>query len=124
MPKVAFPENIRQRNLRELRGKTGSHIAPTSKSFVAILNRNGMDITRDELSKIYKGERAISDCRAQEIEQALDLPIGWLSADHEFVFKLSPDELTVHSALTNLPTEIRTPLHALIITLTNNYTKN
>ena len=117
MPKITNPGNHRLRNLSELHGKTDYYGAPKSGSLLKFLNSKGVSITDNELTKIYWSEKEICACLAQEIEQAFELPIDWLSQDHEFIFKLSPEELSAHRALTNLPLEIRTQLYSLVITL-------
>jgi DNA-binding transcriptional regulator YdaS (Cro superfamily) len=73
-----------------------------------------MSLTNNEISQIYQGKKAISDYRAKAIERAFGLSSGWLSADHEFVYQLSPGELLAHTKLAALPSNIKLKLYALV----------
>lgn len=114
MPSLTATEKLRLKNLCALHARPEGYGAPTAVFLAEWLTERGASITNRELSLIYKGERAISDHLAKSVERAFSLPAGWLSADHEFVYKLSPGELIAHSELAALPVNVKQRLFALV----------
>lgn len=114
MPSLTAAEQLRLKNLCSLHARPHGYGSPTAIFLADWLSERGATINNKELSLIYKGERTISDYLAKSIEKAFDLPAGWLSTDHEFVYKLSPEELLSHSKLTKLPQNIKQRLYALV----------
>jgi hypothetical protein len=78
------------------------------------LNSRDVPITSNELTSIYQGEQALSEQRAAAIEGAFDLPLGWLSTDHQFIFELTPSELATHAKLSSLSPELKQRFYALV----------
>lgn len=107
-------EEIRLQNFRELQSRSGRYGAPTAAHLSKVLTRAGAKFTSPQLTAIYQREQAITTLQADQIEQALSLPNGWLSKNHDFLFSLTPFEIDVHSALAALPTHLKLNLAAII----------
>jgi hypothetical protein len=107
-------EKLRLKNLRSLHGRPDGFGGPTSDFLVHFLNQKGMSLSNNELTHIYQGKKGISDYRAKAIEKAFDLSSGWMSQDHEFLYRLSPGEISTHSRLAALAPEIKQSIYALI----------
>ena len=117
MGNLSILENLRLKNLRVLHARPGGFGGPTSDYLVTFLNESGTSLTNTELSHIYQGKKAISEYRAKTIEKAFGLASGWLSVDHEFLYKLTPGEVLAHAKLATLSAEVRQRLYALVETL-------
>jgi hypothetical protein len=107
-------------NLKSLHSRPGGFGSPTSKYLVMYLTKRGVALTESELSQIYAGTRPISDYLALQVEEAFELPHGWLSSDHEFFYRMSTEDMTTMRAILGLPTEIRSNLYSLIHSLVRN----
>ena len=107
----------RVRNLRELQGRLEAYGARTEKHFAEYLAQNGASITFQQLSLIYQEKKEVGLQMASSIEQAMSLPSGWLSEDHEFLFSLSAQDLDAHRALASLAPELRENISAILLRL-------
>jgi len=105
---------VRLKNLRELHARPGGVGAPTSDFLVHFLNARGVSINKAELSDIYWKKRTISDYMASGIERAFDLPPGWLSEDHEFLYKLNQGEIAGLRSISALPIEVKSNLFSMV----------
>ena len=107
-------ETVRLRNFCELQSRTEGYGAPTAKHLAKVLSERGARVTPPQLTSIYQGETPISFEFASKIESALSLPQGWLSEDHEFVFRLTPSEIEIHTALAALPPKIKQAIASIV----------
>jgi len=119
MKAIESTQRLRLQNLREIHGRPERFGAPTSKFLVEYLQKSDLQIAPGKLTDIYQRVEPITDQLAEKIERAFSLPKGWLSTDHEFVFKLDPSALAAHSRLASLPQPVQEKLHALIEVLAN-----
>jgi len=114
MEEATQTQAVRLKNLRSLHVRPGGEGAPTSDFFVHFLNKKGVSISKNELSETYWKRRSISDNLASGIERAFDLPSGWLSEDHEFLYKLNPGEIAALRGLSGLPDKVKSSLLSLV----------
>ena len=114
MDSLSSSAKLRLKNLRALHGRAGGFGAPTSDYLVSFLNKSGMSLSNTDLTHIYQGTKPISDSRAKDIEKAFGLSPGWLSEDHEFLYKLAPAEIAAHAKLSALPPGIKEHLYSLV----------
>ena len=117
MEKFTQTQALRLANLRILHARPGGAGGPTSDFVVYFLNEKGVSINKTELSDIYWQKRQITDHLASGIERAFQLPSGWLSEDHEFVFQLNPGEGRAIRSLSTLPSEIKVSILSLIASI-------
>lgn len=117
MPNLQPVEEVRLANFLELQSRVGGYGAPTAAHLASFLSEHGQPVTPTQLTAIYQKEKPISSSFAAQVEQALTLPKGWLSESHDFLFKLSPSELAVHSAFASLPANVKADLSSLILHL-------
>lgn len=110
-------QSVRLQNLRSLHARPGGAGGPTSDFLVHFLNEKGVSINKNELSETYWNRRPTSDYLASGIERAFELPLGWLSEDHEFLYKLNPGEISALRSLVTLPDEVRLSLFSLVAAL-------
>ena len=110
-------EEVRLRNFLELQSRAGGHGAPTATHLATVLSEHGDKVTPTQLTSVYQRKKAISFSLASQVERALQLPQGWLSEGHEFLFTLTPAQLDVHNALAALPSEAKASISSLIIYL-------
>lgn len=111
-------DKLRLRNLRALHGRPERVGAPTSKSFIEHLTDQGVSMTTD-LTSIYQGTTPLSKAFAAQIEGAFGLPLGWMSADHDFVYALEPSALLAHARLAALPRTVRDRIYAVVEAIGN-----
>lgn len=107
-------ELVRLRNLRLLHARPGGAGGPTSDFLVHFLNDHGVSINKTELSNIYWEKKPITDHLAKSIENAFQLPSGWLSEDKEFMFSSPPGEIAAFKALAALPTNLKNAILQVI----------
>ena len=110
-------QSVRLLNLRSLHARPGGSGGPTSDFLVHFLNEKGVAVSKSDLSEIYWKKRSIGDHLATGIERAFALPSGWLSEDHEFLYKLGPGEIGAFRALAALPDDVRSSILSLIAAL-------
>lgn len=110
---------VRLTNLRLLHGRAPGFGAPTSALLVDHLTKNGVSITTQAISDIYAKKQFIGDKLAGEIEAVFDLPSGWLSADHEFLYALNSADAMALQRLVLLSPEIKGNIAALIMSIPN-----
>jgi hypothetical protein len=75
-------------------------------------------------SQIKRGQKAIGDDRARQIEEALALPTGWMDTPHNQAAeqtRLPSDDLGVAYALASLPDAIRQQIKTLVYSLAAEY---
>lgn len=70
-----------------------------------------------DLTSIYQGTTPLNKTFAAQVERAFDLPLGWMSADHDFVYALEPSALLAHARLAALPRMVRDRIYALVVAL-------
>jgi hypothetical protein len=110
-------QSVRLLNLRSLHARPGGSGGPTSDFLVHFLNEQGVAVSKNDLSDIYWRKRPISDHLAVGIERAFALPSGWLSEDHEFLYKLGPGEIRAIRTLVALPVDVRSSIFTLVAAL-------
>ena len=79
----------------------------------------GLSLAKNALTPVYQGTTPLSDGITAQIERAFDLPKGWLSGDHEFLYKLKPDALAAHTQLASLPAPVREKIYELVLAIAN-----
>jgi hypothetical protein len=75
-------------------------------------------------SQVKRGQKAIGDDRARQIEEALSLPKGWMDTPHNQPAeqtRLPSDDLGVAYALASLPDAIRQQIKTLVYSLAAEY---
>jgi hypothetical protein len=75
-------------------------------------------------SQVKRGQKAIGDDRARQIEEALALPRGWMDTQHDQPVqptKLPSDDLGVVYALASLPDAVRQNIKTLVYSLAAEY---
>lgn len=110
-------QQVRLKNLRMLHGRAGGSGAPTSILLVDHLRKHGVVVTADDISAIYAKKRDIGDRLASQIEKAFELPSGWLSVDHEFIYALSPGEALALQMMSRLSPDIKANVLALVTSI-------
>jgi hypothetical protein len=105
-------QELRLFNLKMLHGTVAEHIAPTSNQLVGALKAGGFE--GPALSDLYLRKKAITENLAQQIEIALDVPVGWLSRDHRLWLNASAEDLDLVQRLLSLPAEARYHLAAFL----------
>ena len=123
MEKLTATEQTRLQNLRALHARPGGAGGPTSDYLVDFLKTRGVSINKTDLSKIYWEKRTIDDQLAKSIEMAFEIPSGWLSEDHEFLYRLPPGELAAHRQLASLPEDIKINILSLVHLISENASK-
>jgi len=107
-------ELLRLKNLLVLHARPARFGAPTSKSLIEYLDERGVTVAKNTMTGIYQGAQPIAAQFATQIERAFALPAGWLSADHEFIYALTPESMAVHARLSCLSLTVRERIYALV----------
>lgn len=123
MEKLTATEQTRLQNLRALHARPGGAGGPTSDYLVDYLKGRGVSINKTDLSNIYWEKKTIGDHLAKSIEKAFEIPSGWLSEDHEFLYGLPPGELAAYRQLASLPANIKTNILFLVRSITEHNAK-
>lgn len=114
MKDTSTVEEIRLANLKLLHGSATDSGAPTSGNLAAFLSSKNVHITTQKLSDIYHRKESIDIFLAANIERAFGVPEGWLSKDQSFLRTVTPEELLVLKAYTQLPTSLKSHISAII----------
>ena len=123
MENLTATERTRLQNLRALHARPGGAGGPTSDYLVDFLKGRGVSINKTDLSNIYWEKKTIGDHLAQSIEKAFDIPSGWLSEDHQFLYELPPSERAAYRQLALLPVDMKTNMLSLISSIAEHNAK-
>jgi plasmid maintenance system antidote protein VapI len=113
MPKISDSDALRLQNLRALHGRTPYFGAPKSNHLEEFLEEKGVRLGVP-LTAIYQQTQPLTAEMASRIESAFELEQGWMSCDHEFLYKLSTAELRAHARLALLPRSIREKIFSVV----------
>lgn len=114
MPELNAIEEIRLSNLKLLHGRATLQGGPTSELVATFFAENGVKISKSLLSDIYWRKRPIDTLLASKIEQAFNLPDGWLNIDQRFWLSASLIDLATIQAFLKLPASTKSHLAGII----------
>ena len=112
-------EALRLKNLRMLHARPDYFGAPTTASLIDYLMAKGLVLKKDTLTQIYQGAKPLDALITTQIETAFELPSGWMSCSHEFVYTLESATNAALALLLSLPKPIQEKFYLLIEAIAN-----